>query len=245
MTNETNPQVVRQLSTARQAVDSELASAAPGIKDVDARYAELMRQRESLAHGSQILDNGKTAIRPAELASEIQQSSLPQGEMVGPSASPLRLRQGARAEIDRLVGTNINDLNTLERTFATPNDWNYQKLGTVFGDSARDKVAEALLANRQFRDTYQKVVQGSQTAQRSKAANALDDNVINNVPKDTTLTGLTLNATSRIAKHLAGMSRDTTKDQIGTVLSQKGDAAERVMRALIDLRRSAVLMFVI
>jgi hypothetical protein len=234
LSNETNPQVVRQLTIARQAIDQELASAVPGIKDVDARYAELMRQKDALTRGSQIIDNGKNAIRPQELSAEIQQGAIPEGELTGPSASPLRLKQGARAEIDRLVGTHVNDLNTLERTFATPQDWNYQKLGLVFGNSARDRVAESIAANRQFRDTFQKVAQGSQTAQRTKMSNVFDETSSNLVPKDTTLTGLGLNATQRIVRLLAGMSKEETRDQLGQILSRQGEGAERVLRALLD-----------
>ena len=96
-------------------VDQEVARAVPGIKHVDAKYAELMRQQEGLQRGGMVFDTGKTATRPADLAAELRAGALPQGEMVGPSAVPTRVKQGARAEIDRLVGTHANDLNALER----------------------------------------------------------------------------------------------------------------------------------
>jgi hypothetical protein len=48
MANEANPQVIRQLTMARQAVDGELGKAVPGIKDVDAKFQELARQSDAL-----------------------------------------------------------------------------------------------------------------------------------------------------------------------------------------------------
>jgi len=226
--------VIRVLTQARQAVDTELANAVPGIKAVDAQFAELSRQSEGLQRGSQVLDSGKTAIRPAELADEMTQGALPQGEMVGPSAAPARIRQGTRAEIDRLVGTNVNDLNTLERKIGTPQDWNSQKLGTIFGEGPRDRVAKALMDNRKFRQSYQDIVQNSQTAQRTAAANAMDGSAGGNVPHDSTVTGLGLKALNLVSKAISGASTGKTKDEIGNILAKQGPEAQRIARALLE-----------
>jgi hypothetical protein len=204
MASETNPQVVRQLDEARRAVDAELAQAVPGIKDIDAQFAELSRQSGALQRGSQVLDSGKTAIRPVELADEIAQGALPQGTQIGPSAAPVRLREGARAEIDRLVGTNVNDLNALERKIGTPQDWNSQKLETIFGEGPVANVAKALMDNRRFRQSYQDIVQNSQTAQRTEAAASMRGAEGGNVPHDVTLTGVGLKALNMVAKAISG-----------------------------------------
>lgn len=234
LATEADPNTIRVLTAARRQVDEELTRAVPGIKDVDAQYAELSRQSEGLTRGGQILDGGKTAIRPAELAGEIQQGAQPQGTMVGPSAAPMRLRQGVRADIDRQVGTNVNDLTALERTMATPQDWNHQKLGQVFGENARDRLAAALSENRQFRDTYQNVVQNSQTAQRMSAAKAMDGSPGGNVSADTTITGLSLKAVNAISKALAGVSNANTKEEIGRALSAAGPQAQRLAAQLLS-----------
>ncbi|MFA6984626.1 MAG: hypothetical protein WC213_00270 [Arenimonas sp.] len=232
LTTEVDPNTIRILTRARQAVDAELANV-PGLKDVDAQFAELSRQSAGLQRGSQVLDSGKTAIRPTELADEMTQAALPQGAQIGPSAAPIRVRQGTRADIDRRVGTNINDLNQLEKTFATPQDWNYQKLGTVFGEGPRDRVAGDISANRQFRDTYQKIVQNSQTAQRTEAADAMKGAAGGNIPTDITATSLGLKAANAIAKLMSGQSNATTKDQIGRILAQQGPEARRVALMLL------------
>jgi hypothetical protein len=198
---------------------------------VDAGYAELMRQRDALGRGADVLDNGKNAIRPAELATEIQTGAQPQGQMVGPSAAPARLRQGVRAELDRLVGTKANDLGALERTIGTPQDWNSRKLALLFGEDARNGVSDAVAANRKFRDTFQKVAQGSQTAQRSEAAAALDSSA--SIPRDITLTGIGANIAGRIARSLVGAGNGSSKDQLAEVLASSGPTAERIARLLL------------
>lgn len=231
---EVDPNTIRVLTQARAAVDDGLAQAVPGIKAVDAQIAELSRQSTALQRGSQVLDSGKTAVRPVELADEITQGAVPQGEMVGPSAAPVRLRQGTRAELDRLVGTNVNDLNTLERKIGTPQDWNSQKLETIFGEGPVANVAKALMDSRRFRQSYQDIVQNSQTAQRTEAAASMRGSEGGNVPHDVTITGLGFKALNAVAKAISGASNARTKDEIGNILASQGPAVQRVARALLE-----------
>jgi hypothetical protein len=239
LATEADPNTIRVLNQARQAVDAELARAVPGLKSVDAQFAELSRQSAALQRGGQVLDSGKTAIRPVELAEELTQGGLPQGAQVGPSAAPARLREGTRAEIDRLVGTNVNDLNTLERKIGTPQDWNSQKLGLIFGEGPRDRVAEALTNNRRFRQSYQDIVQNSQTAQRSASSAAMEGSRGGNVPHDSTITGIGLKAINLVAKAMSGASNANTKDEIGRLLASQGPAAERIARQLFESAQTA------
>lgn len=219
------------LTEARRMVDDELTRKVPGIKEVDAQFAELARQRKAVERGQTVFDTGRdVVVRPAELADEIATGAGPQGTNIGPSGVPLRLRQGARAEVDRLVGTNVNDLNTLERTLATPQDWNFQKAGMVFGEGPRDKIAAELMRNRVFRDSYQKIVQGSQTAQRQVAEKALEGG---QVPRDMTITGMGASAVMKIAQLLANANRAGAKDELGRILSKSGPEAQRIVEALL------------
>lgn len=167
---ETNGKARLALGEARTAVDRLLADAVPGIKQVDAKWQELARQSEGLQRGSKIFDGGKTAIRPGEWADEIGAGAIPKGEMVGPSAVPVRMRQGARAEIDRLVGTEANDLNALRKAIKGDGDWNYTKLVQTFGSKEGAKVWNAVDREAAFREAYQNIVGGSQTALRTGAA---------------------------------------------------------------------------
>ena len=230
---ETNSKVLGQLTRVRAMVDEELARAVPGVKRVDASFAELKRQQEGLQRGSSVFDTGKTATRPADLAAELRASALPQGEMVGPSAAPVRVRQGARAEIDRLVGTNANDLNVLERKLGTPQDWNSQKFAEIFGEGPHTKVMESLGNNRRFRQTYQDIVQNSQTAQRTASAKAMEGSEGGNVRGDTTMTGLGLRALNAVARAIAGASSSSTKNEIGLILAKEGPDVQRIARQLL------------
>lgn len=239
LATETNPQTIGALTMARRAVDAELGRAVPGIKAVDAQFSELSRQSGGLARGSQILDTGKTAIRPDELAQEISMAARPQGQMVGPSAVPVRMRQGLRAEVDRVVGTQVNDLGALERTLATPRDWNQQKMAQMFGDAPTAAVAKALMDNRTFRNTYQKVVENSQTAQRVGAAKAMDGAAGGNIPQDLTMTSLGLRALNAVAKAISGASGAQTKDEIGRVLSAQGPRVNQIAQELLRSAQTA------
>lgn len=230
---ETNSKVVSQLTQVRKMVDEELARAVPGIKKVDAKYAELMRQQEGLQRGGTVFDTGKTATRPADLAAELRAGALPQGEQVGPSAVPTRIKQGARAEIDRLVGTHANDLNALERKLGTPQDWNSQKFAEIFGEGPHNAVMETLVNNRKFRQTYQDIVQNSQTAQRTAAAKAMEGSEGGNVRGDATMTGLGLKALNAVARAIAGASSSSTKNEIGLILAQQGPDVQRMARELL------------
>lgn len=166
---EANTKVIRVLSQTRQAIDNRLASSVPGIKPIDARFSELARQRTALQRGQQTLDSGRTAPRPQELAQEVQQGALPQGQQIGPSAVPVRLQQGARAEIERIVGTNANDRVALQRLIKGDGDWNRDRLVTLFGQDRADRIFRVLDTERAFAETSNIVTRNSETAARSAA----------------------------------------------------------------------------
>jgi hypothetical protein len=158
------------LNQVRRQIDERLASSVPGIKEADAIYAANAREGDELVRGGNVLDTGKEAVHPEDLRDLMQTNAVPQGPVPsGPPAANLRLRQGTRAEIDRRVGTKSNDLVELERTLGTPDDWNAQKLNQIFGPEAAQAVRDSVARNRQFRETYQRVAQGSDTAQRQAA----------------------------------------------------------------------------
>ncbi|MGE0281208.1 MAG: hypothetical protein AB7P20_11445 [Rhizobiaceae bacterium] len=166
--------VLRVLKSVRKEIDDELTSKVPGIKEVDAQYAELARQREALGQGQQIFNGDRASVvRPQELAQQVQEGALPQGLQIGPSAVPVRLREGARAELDRIVGTSANDRVALQRLVKGEGDWNPQKLATLFGQEKADKILDVLDAERVFAETSQFVTRNSATAARQEAADMI------------------------------------------------------------------------
>ncbi len=166
LTGEVDPKVINALSEVRQQLDDGLTRAVPRIKEADASYAELARQSDALTRGQTVLDHGRTAPRPAELAREFEQGALPQGRQIGPSAAPLRLRQGARAEVDRILGSNANDVAKLNNLIKSEGDWNRDRLATLFGQDRANRLFQVLDNERTFAGTRQAVMMNSETARR-------------------------------------------------------------------------------
>ncbi|MDQ0558682.1 hypothetical protein QO004_000457 [Rhizobium mesoamericanum] len=173
LATEQNIKAIGALTDARQMLDDALRRAVPRIKEPDAMYAELARQNEAVSRGQQVLDSGRTAPRPSELATEVEQGANPQGMQIGPSAVPLRLSQGARAEIDRIVGTNVNDIRAMNSLIKGEGDWNRQRLATLFGQDKADRLFKVLENEKTFADTANTVTRNSESAARLAAQNEL------------------------------------------------------------------------
>ncbi|WP_312809480.1 hypothetical protein [Agrobacterium cavarae] len=169
MATETNPQAIRVYTMARQQIDDMLANAVPRLKEVDANFAELARQREALQRGQTVLASGKEAPRPSELINEVEQGVQPQGLQIGPSAVPLRLSQGARAEVERIVGTKANNVVELNKMIAGEGRWNRDRLATLFGQEKADRLIKVVENERTFADTANTVTRNSETAARQAA----------------------------------------------------------------------------
>lgn len=163
MATEADPGAIRVLAQTRREVDDMLAGSVPGIKEVDAQFAELARQGEAVQTGQQLLDSGRTAPRPSDVDELMTQGALPQGAQIGPSAVPLRLRDGARAEIDRVIGTNIRDINAMKRIVAGEGNWNRDRLVSVFGQDKADRLLQILEREAKFDTTEQMALNGSRT----------------------------------------------------------------------------------
>jgi hypothetical protein len=174
LAGEVDTNVIRVLSEARRRVDEVLADAVPGIKDVDAKFAELARQRDALGRGQQVLDSGRTAPRPAELADEVAAGAQPQGNAIGPSAVPVRLREGARAEIDRIIGTNSNDVVALNKMIKGEGSWNRDRLATLFGQDRADRIIALVDRERTFGVTANEVTRNSKSAARLASQRDID-----------------------------------------------------------------------
>lgn len=241
LTNEDNPQVIRQLSAARQQVDNELGRAVPGIKDVDAKFAELSRQSEALDQGSRVLDSGKTAVRPQDLAESFPASANPQGTLVGPSAVPLRTQQGVRAEIDRQVGTKSNDLVALRNVLQGEGGWNTNKLTTVFGEEPTNRLLGAVSREAAFDNTTNEVLRNSATARRTAAGKLLDDTEpgsLNLIPASAT--GLALQAGKKMLldplMHMLTVSPSAPRNlELARIMTAQGATRDQILDQLLRL----------
>jgi hypothetical protein len=166
------------LGDARNIVDGHLAANVPGIKQADAIFQGNAIAGEELTRGGQILRTGERAVPPEDLRDIMSANAVPRGEAPpGPPSANLRLREGTRADIDRrirTVGTDARALPKLEQTIGGPDSYNAQKLSLIFGEEPTQAVRDSVARNRQFRETYQRIVQGSDTAQRQAAAKTAD-----------------------------------------------------------------------
>ena len=94
--------------------------------------------------------------------------------------------------------------------------------------------------NLKFRDTHNKVVENSQTAQRTAAANAMKPEPAGEMPlvnPNMTTTGLLLAGLKKGAGRVwEGLQGDPTKPygEIARVLSAQGPERDRYLKALMD-----------
>lgn len=244
---ETNSKVVNQLTAIRRDIDGLLGDAVPGLKDVDAQYAELARQREGLARGSMVLDSGKTAVRPQEMVDEFADAALPQGTQVGPSAVPMRIQQGTRAEIDRVAGLNSNDPAAIQRLVKSEGDWNRSKLRTIFGKDRADQALDAIDRETRFYRTKNDVVGNSHTAMTNRFGDFLDDAAKPAaLPLDTTLPGLAgrgIQAVVRAGtKSAAEANAERFAEQLGKLAVAQGRSRDEILKSLqraVEIREIA------
>lgn len=243
MTGETNPNIVRQLTAARNQVDDVLADAAPGIKDVDGRMHELYRQSQGLTQGRPILSNEAGALRPEEVQDMFVNGSLPQGRMIGPSAEAARMRDSVRGEFDRIIGTQANKATALKKTVRGEGDWNRDKLAFMYGPDNANGLLNAVDREVTFNNTTNKVTQGSDTAMTQGFSKFLEDaSKPVDIPAGTTWTGLGLKAAkfaiqSALEKN-AEKAAGRYASEIGSLSVAQGAQRDALVEALINRSQS-------
>jgi len=211
-----------QLQRIYRELSDELRTKVPGIHELDSRYAELGTQAEALttaSPGSRAFIKDRTGVTwPQEMEDTLQAASQPKGVNIGPSAEPVRMRQALRGELERIVGSNKNDLLALENTLGKPEDWNLQKLSTVFGRERASQMYDLLQNERTFRESFQDIVKGSQTAKRQASKEALDVDS-GKIPLDMTLTGILGRGTQWAKDKIMQESGRATRDRIARIMS--------------------------
>lgn len=144
----------RVLSATRKQVDEMLGQAVPGIKEIDNAFAQLAKRQEAFDTGQTVLDSGRTALRPPEVDS-IVRTSAPD-VLAGLSA-------GARAEVDRIIGTTANDLTALKRALGGEGDWNRARLASVFGQEKADRLLKVVERELRYKQLEDDALGGSRT----------------------------------------------------------------------------------
>jgi hypothetical protein len=227
-----DPNVARVLRDARRQVNDILVEAAPGIQSVDSAYRELSRQSDAVDNGQTVLDSSRKAPRPAELAEQVQSGALPEGVLVGPSGEAFRLSQGARAEIDRVVGTNANDRAALERLLKGDGDWNRQRLATLFGPDRASRLFEILAAERAMAETEGAILRSAQDLAQAADLRGRPDMKMPGVVESalnlkfgTAAARLAQNTVGRVAEGVGRGTRQMSRDEIIRAVMGDGDWA--------------------
>jgi hypothetical protein len=228
------------LKVMRQQLNKALEKQVPGYAAANRTSEALAKRAEAVEAGTQYLGSGKTTPSPDRFAADFE--PLSQGEKIA-------LAKGSRGNIERVLGTKANDLQALRGELQGEGGWNTAKIATVHGQDAANQLMGSVERNLKFRDTHNKVVENSQTAQRQAAQRSMKPDPSSETPlvnPNMTATGL---AGTALKKTLVGITNallrsDPTKSygEVAKILSAQGPAARAYLKALSEtLERRAAL----
>lgn len=219
------------LNEMRHAINSTLELQVPGYKAANETSSVMARRAEAVQSGTQYLGSGKTTPSPDYFAG--QYGKLSPDEMVA-------FQKGSRGNIDRLLGTKANDLQALRSELQGEGGWNTAKLGTVHGAPAADELVGSVDRNLKFRDTYNKVVENSQTAQREAAAREMKPEPSSEtalINPNMSVTGLLATGAKKTANAALNAIRpDPTRSygEVAQALTEQGAARDKRILAIVD-----------
>ena len=219
------------LNNIRGKLNGTLETQVPGYAEANAKSAALAKRGEAVDQGTQYLGSGKTTASPDRFASEFAQRDP--GEQIA-------FAKGSRGNIDRILGTKANDLQALRGELQGEGGWNTAKIGTVHGQDAADQLVGSVDRNLKFRDTFNKVVENSQTAQRTAAAAemrptpATETKIIN---PNMTLMGMVGTGAQKTFNGLQSMFRrdpSAAYPEIAQILSAQGPQRDAHLKAIAE-----------
>jgi hypothetical protein len=220
------------LKMMRGELNNTLEQQVPGYAAANRQSAALAQRADAVEAGTQYLGSGKTTPSPERFADEF--GPLSQGEKIA-------FAKGSRGNIERVLGTKANDLQALRGELQGEGGWNTSKIATVHGQQAADDLMASVDRNLKFRDTYNKVVENSQTAQRNAAASAMKPTPASETPlinPNMSATGLVATGAKKAAISVANalLRRDPTQSygEVARVLSATGAQRDRYIQAIAD-----------
>lgn len=219
------------LKLLRGQLNNILENQVPGYAEANSASSALAKRQEAVQRGTQALDSGKTAMTPERLNHEY--NTMEPGERAA-------FAKGTRGEIDRILDTRANDVVAGKNVIKGEGDWNRDRLATIFGQEPTDSVINSIDREIKFRDTHNKVVENSQTAQRQAAARAMKPEPSSETPMinpNMTLSGLAGTTGKKLVQWIAdSIKRDPTDSygEIARVLTATGYDRDKNLRALVD-----------
>lgn len=220
------------LKQLRYQINDALENQVPGYREANRASAALAKRGTAVEEGTQYLGSGKTTPSPDRFATEF--AAREPGEQIA-------FAKGSRGNIDRVLGTKANDLQALRTELQGEGGWNTAKLATVHGQDAADELVNSVDRNLKFRDTHNKVVENSQTAQRLTAARAMKPEPSSETPMinpSTTMTGfLGTGAKKALGMAWEGLTRkDPTRSygEVARELTKQGSERDQLLEALMQ-----------
>jgi hypothetical protein len=145
----------KALGDYRRMIDEALGNAGP-IKQVDAKRAQIGKEERAFSTGQELYDTGRGQASPVEF--QRTWDAMTPGEQQA-------TLNGVNVETYRQLGINSNDLVKLQSLMKGEGKWNQQKLATVIGEDKAASLMDAISREKTFQESYNKVVQGSKTAE--------------------------------------------------------------------------------
>lgn len=219
------------LKQLRFQINDALEKQVPGYMAANRASAALAKRAEAVQAGTQYLGNGKTTPSPQRFAFDFE--GLDPGEKIARA-------KGSRSEIDRVLGTKANDLQALRGELQGEGGWNTDKLATVHGQPAADELVGSVNRNLAFGDTYNKVVENSQTAQRQAAAGAMKPVAPGDTPlvnPNMSITGLLATGAKKTASAaLSAVRPDPTRSygEVARALTEQGSKRDARIQNIVD-----------
>lgn len=219
------------LKEMRHAINQTLELQVPGYAEANRASAALAKRGDAVELGTQYLGSGKTTASPERFAADFE--PLSPGEKIA-------FAKGSRGEINRILGIKANDLQALRTELQGEGGWNTDKLATVHGQPAADELTGSVDRNLKFRDSHNKVVENSQTAQRQSARDAMKPVPPGEVPlinPNMTTVGLALAGAKKGLNAAYGAVRaDPTRHygEVAQALTEQGGARDARIDAIID-----------
>jgi hypothetical protein len=224
------------LKQLRFQLNSALEAQVPGYAAANRASAALAKRAEAVKAGTQILGSGKETAEPERFAFDF--AGLSHGEKVATA-------KGLRSEVDRILGTQANDLGALRTGLQGEGGWNQAKIGTVYGEPAAQKLADTVDRNAAFRKTYSDVVLNSQTAQRQAAARAMKPEPSSETPffnPNSTMTGMLATGVKKTANAALNAVRpDPTRSygEVARALTEQGAKRDQRIQSIVDALQGA------
>ena len=152
---------LRALTVTRKSLNDALEAQVPGYERANRTAQHFFQQRDAFDGGQTLLNSGREAARPGQVATDTA-AMTPEVQQAQ--------RLGLRAEVDRLLGTKINDRVALQSAVKGEGDYNRARLATVFGDEPTAGVVDAVDREAAFDATKGRIVDNSMTEMRRQSA---------------------------------------------------------------------------